>query len=568
MNSLRRNAASAAFAALAIALAASASGATVAIQYRIDARVGVSDGVVSARETIAWSNGTNEPRQIAVCAAPEHHIVGDAGLRARTVAPGELVTLDLQWTATLSRAGRSDVIAEHWYPRMAVAGDGGPARCLPTASGSTAPDDPADFDVSLSVPPGWIVAATGREQTAEDGGASGITHRFQQRGVREFVWLSGQYYVERTRRIGVAPRAVDVRLLIQPEHLAQVDHLLDAAAEALAQHARWLTPYPDDHLTIVDTGWRSATDRSYPRLITFGTRWIVTPTDLTPEAAIVRGVSGQWWGGVVGLDPVEDHALGDGLRDYFTWLSVERLFDLRQQRLATSTFGRAYFGGFIPWTSPNVRVPRASAYRTRGGRGLGTLERYLGAPTFQRALAAVVDRYQDQRISRAEFFRALGDAAGQDLAWFESAVFAQSGSFDYAVASVMSVPDDACGASRCFRTTVVVERRGDGQFTGTSKLPVGPYSAGRALVVTVAFADGQRADDTWDGRGPVKSIVFRSHAPAVSAFVDPGRTLLLDGKQTNNSWTSAPRAGFASTRWAATWAIWLQDLLRSYASLL
>lgn len=555
-------------AGLLMMAAVPASAAPAPIQYRIDARLDAPRGVVSGREVITWWNGANEPRQLAICAAPGQRAVVDGGGSTRTVAPGHRVTVELHWTTTLPRSGAVGAVSDHWYPRAAPAGDSRDAKCLATVAGRTAPDDPADFEVTLAVPRGWLVAATGREQTSLDDGAADTLHRFQRRGVREFAWVTGPRYVERTRRIEGEPHAVDVRVLLQPEHAAQAERLLDAAVDALAQHRRWLSPYPGDYLTMIDTGWRDATgDRAYPGLITFATRWLVPSTVLAPEAAVVRGISGQWWGGVVSIEPEEGPELADALKDYFSGLIVEHLFDVRHQRLAYSTFERTYFGGLIPWTWRDVRVSRASAYRTRGARGFATLERYLGAPVLQRALAAVVDRHTDRRISGGEFFQVAGDAAGQDLRWFEAAVFARADSFDYAIGSVVTVPDATCDAAPCFRTNVISERRGDGQFTGTSTPPVGPYESGRAIVVSVAFADGQAAAETWDGRALTKSMDFRSRAPAVSARVDPDRMLLLDVAQTNNSWTSTPRAASASARWSVIWAVWLQDLLLSYASL-
>jgi hypothetical protein len=569
MTPIRLNRAPAAYVVLLMLAAVPASAAPGTIQYRIDARLDAPRGEVSGHEVITWWNGASEPRQLAICAAPGQRVAINEGGATRTAAAGAHVTIELRWTSSLSPSGAAGVVSDHWYPRAAVGGDVRGATCLPTATGRIAPDGPADFEVNLTVPRGWLVAATGREQTALDVGAADTVHRFQQRGVREFAWVAGPRYVERTRRIDGTSHPVDVRLLLQPEHAPQAERLLDAAVDALALHRRWLSPYPDDHLTMVDTGWRDAiSDRAYPGLITFATRWIVPSTTLAPEAAVARGLSAQWWGGMVGIDPVEDYALADGLQGYFTAMIVEHLFDVRHQRLASAAFGRAFFGGFIPWTWRGVLVSRASAYRGRAALGFGTLERYLGAPVLQRALAAVIDRHLDERISRREFFRVAGDAAGQDLRWFEEAVFERAGSFDYAVGSVVTVPDASCDTSPCFRTNVVIERRADGQFTGTSEPPVGPYESGRALLVAVSFGDGQRVVDTWDGRGLSTSLIVRSRVPAVSARVDPDRMLLLDVTQTNNSWTGTPGTARASTRWSATWAVWLQDLLLSYASLM
>jgi hypothetical protein len=567
MTAFRPRSAPAVFAVIALAAAVPASAAPAPIQYRIDARLDAARGAVSGRETITWRNETNEPRLLAVCAAPGQQTIVDGGLAARTLAPGESATLHLEWTTTVIMPGGGVAVGDHWYPRAAIGVAARDATCLPAFAGVTAPDPPADFEIDLDVPRGWLVAATGREQGTADTAGAATTHRFRQRGVREFSWVTGPYYLERQRRVDGPTHPVDLRLLVQPEHAAQAARLLDAAADALARHTLWLSEYDGDYLTMVDTGWRDATDdRSYPGLVTFATRWMVPSTTLLPEAAVARGISGQWWGGVVRFDSGA-RELADAARDYFTGMIVEHLFDVRHQRLAYSTLVRSYFGGFIPWAWRDIRVSRASAYRLRGARGFATLERYLGAPVLQRALAAVIEPRLDAPESRHEFFRLLGDAAGQDLRWFDEAVFERAGAFDYGVDSVSSVPDTTCDLSPCFRTTVVTGRHGDGQFTGASEPPIGPYDSGRAVRVDVSFIDGGQATDTWDGRSRSKSFVFRSRAPAASVRVDPDRTLLLDVNQTNNGWTRTPATGAASARWAATWLTWLQDCLLSYAAL-
>ena len=52
--------------------------------------------------------------------------------------------------------------------------------------------------------------------------------------------------------------------------------------------------------------------------------------------------------------------------------------------------------------------------------------------------------------------------------------------------------------------------------------------------------------DAWDGRGREKTFRYRSPSRAVSAVLDPDRTLLLDLRQTNNGLTLAPRSGAAA----------------------
>jgi hypothetical protein len=194
---------------------------------------------------------------------------------------------------------------------------------------------------------------------------------------------------------------------------------------------------------------------------------------------------------------------------------------------------------------------------------LGTLDRRLGRPVFDAAIASFVASSRGTTPTLEDFERTASGVSGQDLSWFFDAAVRSSDVYDYGIERLISepTPDGA------FETTVVARRHGEAQFTGSSAQPVGDYESGRGVAVLVTFADGQRQTDYWDGRSREKTLRYHSAARAVSAVVDPERTLLLDLQQTNNSKTLNPRGGTAATRWAGRHMLWLENLLLCYASL-
>ncbi len=112
----------------------------------------------------------------------------------------------------------------------------------------------ASYDVSLTVPSGWVVGATGREQSRTDNRDGTTTHRYVQADVHDFAWTTSPDFVDMSASCRRAEDAsgVDVRLLLQPEHRNQADRHFDAAALALSRFSEWFGPYPHGHLTIVD----------------------------------------------------------------------------------------------------------------------------------------------------------------------------------------------------------------------------------------------------------------------------------------------------------------------------
>ena len=383
----------------------------------------------------------------------------------------------------------------------------------------------------------------------------------------------------------------DLRLLLQPDHVQHVERIADAAREALDQYGAWFVRYPSDRLTIVDRPWQSssAADEVAPGVVSIRARWLQPERSLTLEAEVARGIARQWWGILI---DVPDRFLADGLVEYAQSRTLERIFDRRHQRINYSLHETRLFGGLLPWAIRAARLDRqtsginrpafrrdpavdlhSGAASARGAQGakaaaaLTTLERYLGWPALQRGLSAAARRYAGQTMTTEAFAEILGDAADRDLSWFFDQAFGRSATYDFAVAGLSSVaqPSETCGTGPCYLTTVVLQRLGDALFTGTSLPPVGGFEAGRALEIEVRFADGQRSEEHWDGRAAEKTLVYHGPAPAISARLDPARTLLLDVNRLNNSRTLNPPPIAALLPWSVRWTTRLQDLLLSYA---
>ena len=83
----------------------------------------------------------------------------------------------------------------------------------------------------------------------------------------------------------------------------------------------------------------------------------------------------------------------------------------------------------------------------------------------------------------------------------------------------------------------------------------------------VSFADGRQVREDWDGRDRWKLYRWERPVRALTAQVDPDRTLLLDVNYTNNSWTLEPQAEGAARKWTSAWFVWLQDALLTWAAL-
>ncbi len=509
------------------------------------------------------------------------------------VKPGESVRLRVNWTGRFPRNfDRTGAIGNfffvsQWFPKLGVFGDGGWESHQFFANAEFFSDFGA-YDVRMTVPSGWLVGATGVEQSRTPSGNQ-VTYRFVQDNVHDFAWTTSPDFLERTQRFeqaGLPP--VEMRLLLQPEHAHLADRHFNAAAATLRYYGEWFGPYPYSSLTIVDPAFQSdAAGMEYPTIFTGGTRWLSPPNSNDPEYVVIHETGHQWWQGMVANNEALHAWLDEGINEYA---------DSRLQAIAfqPNYLVERFFGDFIPWQYRDIALKRATdtnwmnAFRRNPDRDpmgtptyllwpgthqnlsyhkaalmLHTLERLHSWEVMQRVLATFFTRFQFKHPVPDDFWAVLDEVTGQDHKWFIEQAYENSHTFDYSIERIASEHiawrglNDTMGfdnqtLDKLYRTTVVARRLGAGQF------PVD---------VLVTFSDGHQERERWDGRSRWQNFSYDRPARAVSAQIDPERVLLLDTQFTNNSKTLAPVNDKAATRWSLRWMIWLQDLLMTCAFL-
>jgi hypothetical protein len=540
--------------------------------------------LTGARRYIAPDDGNLEDRTVMQVPLPA------------PVVPGQTVNVEIEWSARVPRPfSRTGAIGNYffiaqWFPKIGVLEAGG-WNCRQFHYSTEFFSDYGVYDVRMRVPSGWVVGATGREQSRRDNGDGTTTHRYLEADVHDFAWTTSPDFLVREARFE-HPRlpASDMRLLLQPEHAGQADRYFEATRAALRYYGEWFGAYPYGHITIVDPAWQSGSGgMEYPTLFTGGTRWLAPSGVTQPESVTIHEAGHQFWYGIVGNNEFDHAWLDEGLNSFS---------DARVQAVAYTPnyLAQRFFGGFVPWVFEDIPLSRVyhdglASYRraattdaeatpswryfpatgasitySKTALWLHTLERYLGWPTLQRGMAAFFQRFQFRHPAPDDFFRAIEQAAGRDLAWFFDQVYRSSNAVDYGVASLTSVRKDVRGFVErggkltyvtreqpeppVFTTTVVVRRYGD------ATLPVD---------VEVTFSNGEKLRENWTGRERWRAFTIERPARAVRAVVDPDRVILLDVNVTNNSAALDPAAPRAAAKWGMTWMVWFQDLLMTYS---
>jgi hypothetical protein len=518
------------------------------------------------------------------------------------VPSGGLAQVELTWKARIPRTfartgyrGNFFFVAQ-WFPKLAVFEATG-WNAHQFHAGTEFFSDYGEYDVAVTVPSGYVVGATGLETNRTESGGK-ATYRFQQSDVHDFAWTASPDFLvfeERFEAPGLPP--VDMRLLLQPEHLEQKDRHFRATAAALENYGKWYGPYPYGHVTIVDPAYGSgAGGMEYPTLFTAGTRLFNPEGGGSPEGVTVHECGHQFWYGIVGNNEFEHAWLDEGFNTFSTARTIEVTYGARSYvKRYLNPRGTERLSGFLPVMFEDVKLDRliggdrldgyresatwdaqsTPTYRYFPGTGgaqsynktslwLHTLERMLGWDALQRILSTFFTRYQFKHPRPEDFFAVANEVSGQDLTWFFDQVHRSSNDFDYSVESVRSEPVEVKGfvekageriyqeekKEDLFRTEVVVRRLGAATFP---------------VEVLLAFEDGTERRELWDGKDRWKLYVEERPSKLRYAAVDPERKLTLDLYYTNNSRLVSPRSKLPARKWASKWMIWLQDLLATFA---
>lgn len=379
-----------------------------------------------------------------------------------------------------------------------------------------------------------------------------------------------------------------LRLMLKSDSADRATRLKAAAASTLRRLSAWNGPIPHAELIIVDTRWKDAmAGASYPGLAIVSARWLQPDSDRGLERAVTLGVARQFWPLPPGAGD-ELRQLTEGLVLYTGVRAIHE--ELEGRHFATTRF----FGGFVPHTSrpllwspspidprPRIRhfaevdqAPEAgwrawSAARQgpaqRVALALHTLERFLGWPAMQQALATLQVRWRAGDVRASDLVAIISEQRGTDMQWFFDEALRPGARFDYGIASFSSEPQPHMPAE--FQTRISLRRFGNGVFAGTSA-PRGPLQSARSLKVLTRFEDGTAIEEWWDGRDAALEFVYAGPSRAVSSSVDPEAVLLLDEDRSNNTRVTRAEMTPTGARLTASWLIWLQDVMLLSSALL
>ncbi|HYE58763.1 MAG TPA: M1 family metallopeptidase, partial [Rhodothermales bacterium] len=490
---------------------------------------------------------------------------------------GQSVELEVAWHFTLPQSGagarmgylpaEGDLAAAspallfhaYWYPMVAVYDDVRGWNTDPFLGPGEFYSDHGDYELTVEVPAGWVVQATGALQNPEEvftaetrrrlarADASdtpvrvaeatetptvpgALRYRFRAERVRDAAFFATKGYVWDAARTSVGDRDGDGREdFARAQALWRTSAPRWAKAAGYAQHSvRFLSrfsglPYPWPHMTAVEGGGLMGGGMEYPMLTLIGDYNRARDADL--YAVVVHEIAHMWDPMIVSTDERRYGWLDEGHTMYHEnqaeadFAPGQGDYDHEDQRAYVSTALSGEEGEMLRRSNYHYpgRAATTAAY-DKPSALLVALRELIGRDVFNRAWQTYHRDWAYKHPYPYDFWNTVERVAGRDLDWFWNAWYGTTWQLDHALASVTP------GANG---TEIVV--RDVGRVPMPVRLRI-TYAGGRTEAREIPV-------ERWLGGATEARITVPGRAERVE--IDPERWF-PEVERSNNVWPRSP----------------------------
>ncbi len=527
--------------------------------------------VVRARDTVPVDEWPNAERT-----RPGDDDETDARVPLpREIAPGETLQIDVAFDDKLptvvERTGYKGTfhMVGQWFPKIARLETDGRWAHFPFHHLAEFYADYGTYDVTLDVPEGFTLGATGPVLERSFRGGR-MVERHVQSDIHDFAWTAWDQWKASRETID----GVDVTLLYPPGFRSVAARDMAAIRFALPYFSARYGRYPYGVLTVAhpQNDVAEAGGMEYPTFITSDGPWYTPPGLLVPEFVTVHELGHQWFYGLVGTNELAWPVLDEGLNQAAEvdamgkWRGSGSALDLLGLRVGDAEVQA--FPGVARVHDEPVAQP-ASSFSTGANYGalvysrtaslVETLRRVYGDEPVGRALGRYARLYRYQHPGPEQLLAVFEEVLGARVAATLRAALFDKDWVDFAVDQVRcheTMKPAGVFDSAGKRETVVAVRSGSGGYeNGALVRRRGPLVM--PVDIALRMADGTTRVERWDGEGEVKELAWHDTTALVGVTVDPEGKVLIDQNPQNNAATVERGGGALFTLERATYFVQL-----------
>ncbi len=348
-----------------------------------------------------------------------------------------------------SRLGHNDQDYQisQWYPKPAVYDTKG-WHPMPYLDQGEFYSEFGHFDVNITLPKNYIVAATGvlendnekqfLTQIKNDTNSRNLvsakeykTLHFAQDKVHDFAWFaSKEYCIEETAVTLNNGHTVQCTSYYKPKNKKKYEGSSKIIAQTITYYSSLVGNYPYDYASIVDGKLLAGGGMEYPMVTVIGN--VNDKAEL--QTVIVHEVGHNWFQGILGSNE-RDHAWMDEGMNSFYEKKVDKIIDslnAEKKEGNIQKLSKELNGNFIYQISAKqeedqiINSPAASFTSINYGGSVyyktaalfAYLESYLGTEIFNKAMQQYYETWKHKHPYPEDFKSIMEAVAGKKLDWF------------------------------------------------------------------------------------------------------------------------------------------------------
>ncbi len=382
-----------------------------------------------------------------------------------------------------------------WYPKPAVYDNEG-WHPMPYLDQGEFFSEFGSFDVSITLPKNYLLAATGDRIDAEAEEdwlnikvAETITKlekdafkpkvfpptsdtvfktvRFQQFKVHDFAWFADKTWnvLHDQIELPLSKRIVDTWIFFTNQNAEYWKEALTYINESTLFYSYLTGEYPYNHVTAVDGTIMAGGGMEYPNITVIGNLGSATELDIT----IAHEVGHNWFYGILGSNERDYPAMDEGLNSFYEMRYMQAKYPKKTlseylglpfRDTVKNRFGLAR----IPyWKEKEItyllsaRANTDQPINTKSGDltsfnygsiiysksaiAFQYLMYYMGTENFDKAMQFYFNNYKFKHPSTADLFKTLQYYSDADLTWFKTHFILKNDKFDYKLANHKRLKD-------------------------------------------------------------------------------------------------------------------------------
>jgi hypothetical protein len=396
-----------------------------------------------------------------------------------SLLPGQSITITtpfrVQLPRTFSRPGHEgqDYQVTQWFPKPAVYDHKG-WHPMPYLDQGEFYSEFGKYDVSLTVPQNYLVAATGNLQTSSEsewlatrnmanikgdtaflnslGQKKKIassnqtkTLQFTEDRIHDFAWFASKRYVFDEDTLTLSDgNVVTARAYYFPESRAVWSHAVGYVKNATQYYSKRIGNYAYNHVSVVEGPLVAGAGMEYPTIA------IIAPAKTASElkTPVIHEVGHNWFQGMLASNERDFGWMDEGVNSYYEKAygkehrSKPNIMDLLDESMITTQLMRrnqdqpiqlhsAWYDDLNYGLMLYSKAPAMIAY----------LEQTLGRERFDAAMQQYFNTWQFKHPQPEDIRESFEQSTGQDLSWFFDEGLKTTHKIDFAIAGAKKQND-------------------------------------------------------------------------------------------------------------------------------